>query len=356
MKLGLALSGGGTRAIVFHLGVLKALAETAYWDDIKYLSTVSGGSLCVALIMSQNNNKWPTKEVYIQRTLPKLKEMMISSNYNSIQKRLLNEGLFFIGLRANYLSFLLNKIWKIKGNLNDLPETPRWAINCTCWETGKNWRFERKRMGDYVANYVLYPDFPLEKAVAASAAYPWGIGTLKIKTSNYSWEKYVSDSTTESTKPLFKYLSLWDGGIYENLGVECFFSPDHSKRPKDWLKRDIDFCIVCDASQELITCKRNYLFFLPLPQWLKSRIADIATDQTRSIRARWLFNYFQENQNGIYIRMGEGKEYGEKISKDKHKRLLGFKTSLNNFNEDDFDFLFKHAYELAKIRLESIIN
>ena len=116
MKIGLALSGGGTRAIVFHLGVLKALTETVYWDDIKYLSTVSGGSLCVALIMSQNNNKWPTKEVYIQRTLPKLKEMMISSNYNSIQKRLLNEGLLFVGLRANYLSFLLNKVWKIKEN------------------------------------------------------------------------------------------------------------------------------------------------------------------------------------------------------------------------------------------------
>jgi len=54
--------------------------------------------------------------------------------------------------------------------------------------------------------------------------------------------------------------------------------------------------------------------------------------------------------------MGEGKKYGEKISKDKHKRILGYKTSLNNFKEDDFDFLFKHAYELAKIRLESIIN
>jgi len=60
--------------------------------------------------------KWPTKEVYIQRILPKLKVMMISSNYNSIQKRLLNEGLLFVGLRANYLSFLLNKVWKIKEN------------------------------------------------------------------------------------------------------------------------------------------------------------------------------------------------------------------------------------------------
>ena len=44
-KLGLALSGGGFRATAFHLGVLKRLRELGVLDQIKVISTVSGGSI-----------------------------------------------------------------------------------------------------------------------------------------------------------------------------------------------------------------------------------------------------------------------------------------------------------------------
>src|SRR3984885_4508592 len=44
-KIGLALSGGGSRAIAFHLGCLRALYRLGLLDRIDVLSTVSGGSV-----------------------------------------------------------------------------------------------------------------------------------------------------------------------------------------------------------------------------------------------------------------------------------------------------------------------
>ena len=57
-NIGLALSGGGFRASIFHMGVLKYLAEKNKLEEISYISSVSGGSLLIGLIYSLNNNKW----------------------------------------------------------------------------------------------------------------------------------------------------------------------------------------------------------------------------------------------------------------------------------------------------------
>jgi NTE family protein len=44
-RIALALSGGGFRASIFHLGVLKRLAELGWLPRVDALSTVSGGSI-----------------------------------------------------------------------------------------------------------------------------------------------------------------------------------------------------------------------------------------------------------------------------------------------------------------------
>lgn len=44
-KMGLALSGGGFRASLFHIGMLARLAELDLLRDVEYLSCVSGGSI-----------------------------------------------------------------------------------------------------------------------------------------------------------------------------------------------------------------------------------------------------------------------------------------------------------------------
>jgi NTE family protein len=48
-KIGLALSGGGSRAIAFHLGCLRALHDRGILDKVGVLSGVSGGSVIAAL-------------------------------------------------------------------------------------------------------------------------------------------------------------------------------------------------------------------------------------------------------------------------------------------------------------------
>src|SRR5260370_11134312 len=44
-QIGLALSGGGSRAIAFHLGCLRALNRLGLLDRVAILSMVSGGSV-----------------------------------------------------------------------------------------------------------------------------------------------------------------------------------------------------------------------------------------------------------------------------------------------------------------------
>lgn len=56
-KIGLALSGGGARAIAFHLGCLRALHRLGLLDRVAVLSTVSGGSVIGAYFHAQVNAK-----------------------------------------------------------------------------------------------------------------------------------------------------------------------------------------------------------------------------------------------------------------------------------------------------------
>lgn len=61
-KAGLALSGGGFRASLFHIGVLARLAEMDVLRSVEVLSTVSGGSIVGALYYLEVQNLLQTKE------------------------------------------------------------------------------------------------------------------------------------------------------------------------------------------------------------------------------------------------------------------------------------------------------
>ena len=58
--IALALSGGGIRAMAFHLGVLKRMAELDLLERVARISTVSGSSLLMGLVYRSNDFCWPT--------------------------------------------------------------------------------------------------------------------------------------------------------------------------------------------------------------------------------------------------------------------------------------------------------
>ena len=64
LKIGIALSGGGMRAAVFHLGVLGRLAEDGLLEKITRISTVSGGTLVTGLIYSIAEKSWPHEQFF----------------------------------------------------------------------------------------------------------------------------------------------------------------------------------------------------------------------------------------------------------------------------------------------------
>ncbi len=80
--------------------------------------------------------------------------------------------------RASVLADLLVTQWGMSGDLKDLPQNPKWWINATCLETGKNWRFSKREMGDW--QFGKHYTLRLAQAAAASAAVPYVIGALKL--------------------------------------------------------------------------------------------------------------------------------------------------------------------------------
>jgi NTE family protein len=84
-RIGLALSGGGIRAAVFHLGVLRRLAFERLLERISVISTVSGGSLITAAIFSQAGMKWPSSDDYLESVYPELRRRITASDLFSLK-------------------------------------------------------------------------------------------------------------------------------------------------------------------------------------------------------------------------------------------------------------------------------
>jgi len=115
--------------------------------------------------------------------------------------------------------------WRIRAKLGDLPAFPRWSINCTTAETGRRFRFKGGYLGDYETGYADCTRFPLASAMAVSAAFPVGLGPFQLRATRLKWKKRITwnSSSEHVIKPQYKMLHLYDGGVYDNLGLEPLF-------------------------------------------------------------------------------------------------------------------------------------
>lgn len=343
-NISLALSGGGLRAIAFHMGVLKYLSEKNLFENIARISSVSGGSLLIGLILRETSMKWPDSSNFLSHIYPVLRNKLCTiSLFGNMLRTLINPLNFhFFIYRANLLSKVLKSDWGIRYHLSDLPKFPEISINATTAETGKRFRFKRDTFGDYELGYALSNDFPLSDALAVSAAFPGCLGPLIIKSHNFIWKKRKSwddpeECKTEVILPYSK-LHLYDGGVYDNLGLESFFDVCKGiSKVKD------SIIIISDASAPY-TKGFSYFTFNP---WRLKRVIDIIHEQTRYLRVRSFFGYIQRNStNDKYICIKD-ELYGELKYTNKH-HVANFPTSLTRLSLDDFDRISQHGYAVTQ--------
>lgn len=342
IPIALALSGGGIRAMVFHLGVLRHMAERGLLESVEKVSTVSGGSLLVGLILQHNGMRWPTSEQFLSRTLPSMRKALCTRSLQwGSARQLLSPGNWrFLLSRANLLALALENEWQVQGELSDLPETPEWSINGTAAESGKRFRFKRKDIGDYTLGYAPAATFPLSNALAVSAAFPGGFGPLTLNTRQFEWRKRPWDAPADSAQaiqPDYLHLHLYDGGVYDNIGLEPFFDVGRQKTKVE------GYYIVCSDAGALLATGFNKG---PLNVFRLKRVADIMSDQSRSLRVRAFANYIQHTpMAGAYLNIGG--LMSSQLTGSDARFSASFPTTLRRLNTDEFDRIFNHGVNVA---------
>ncbi len=271
-KTGLALSGGGLRASLFHIGVLGRLAELDLLRHVDVISTVSGGSIIGTyyylkvkeLLEGRRSDRLqPCQAAYIQ-----LVQEIEMDFLRAVQKNLRirafldwrkNACMFRDGYSSTdrmaelYTDLFYTPAWGATGIfLKDLPikpiafpvsadgippKIPTLILNATALNTGNLWQFTGAFVGEEMAGYnrhasqmpvmpKLYFGSPeltplqrlsldwltLGQAVAASCCVPGLYEPL------YLSGLYQSEAGEDII------IRLVDGGVFDNQGLVSLFA------------------------------------------------------------------------------------------------------------------------------------
>ncbi|EJB03100.1 putative esterase of the alpha-beta hydrolase superfamily [Rhizobium leguminosarum bv. trifolii WSM597] len=275
-QLGLCLSGGGYRAMLFHAGSLARLNEAGLLAKLDMISSVSGGSIASGLLAYV----WPRlvfeNGVAVNFRTEYVDRILAFSQVFADGPRFL-KGVFNPFSSAAEEAAKLYERYLFDGkspSLKDLPNAP-WFVFCASnLSTGSLFRMSNRYIADYRIGVSFHPAFSLATAVAASAAFPPVLSPLRLDLSQFSWKREKLDDTVgEPVAPGRAILS--DGGVYDNHGIEPA------------LKR-CDCLLVSDAGAPWRSSTRGYWNYL---SQLK-RVLDTTDNQVRSLRRRDLIGGF----------------------------------------------------------------
>lgn len=233
----LAFSGGGTRASALSYGVMEELRNTTVFvkgepirliDEIDIISAVSGGSFTAAYY-----------GLFRDKLFVDYKRNMLTRNFSDqLFHTILNPFSWFSSLgRTDYAAEIYAEAGFGDATFSDMFDngSPLIAINATDLSQGLRFTF----LQDYF-NLLCsdISDFPVSRAVAASAAVPILFNPVVLE--NYSnceptdLNNYLLSRTHDGTVSLMNsakaalsysnkqkrpYVHLVDGGISDNLGL-----------------------------------------------------------------------------------------------------------------------------------------
>jgi len=228
-RIGLALSGGGFRATLYHLGLVRFLFDAGILRNVSHVTSVSGGSI-IAAHLCLNWERYNASAKDFDAAAGELLAFMQLDVRNRILRRFplafpwrlvrrlsgrSNRKLTRVGLlEHHYERFLFGD-----RSLFELPETPQLHILATNLSEGRLASFNRD--GLWMVRYDLDGAPRIEKmriglatvsmAVAASSAFPGFFPPMTL-----------SGADVGARSGLFGRQSLTDGGVFDNLGIRMF--------------------------------------------------------------------------------------------------------------------------------------
>jgi len=285
--IALCLSGGGYRAMLFHLGALKRLNEIAYLPKLRRVSSVSGGSITAGVLamnwkrLALQNGRAANFDDEV--TAPVRKLAGITVDGWSIVGGLALPGSINDKVTSAYRKHLFGQ-----RTLRDIPaddEGPRFIFNATNVQTGVLMRFSHLYVADYRVGSLRNPAIELAVAVAASSAFPPFLSPAHLEFAESDWIEETGNDLHRA--PYTTDVILTDGGVYDNLGLETAW-----KRYTTILVSDGGGHIAPEPS--------------PHQDWARhsKRILDVIDSQVRSLRKRQLIDSYQLPAGDQYHRDG----------------------------------------------------
>lgn len=306
----LCLSGGGYRAMVFHLGVLWRLNEVGFLARIDHFSSVSGGSITAAMLglrwasLGFENCVAARFETEVVAPIRKLAS-------TTIDRGAILGGIFLPGTVADRVRNAYRKRLYGDATLQDLPDRPLFVINASNVQSGVRWRFSKPCLGDYRVGLVKQPGLDLATAVSASSAFPPVLSPARLR---FAHSDFAPGTGKDLQRPPFTTeVFLTDGGVYDNLGLESAW-------------KRCETVLISDAGGRMAEDPR------PSSDWARHgiRVSAIVDNQVRSLRKRQAVGSFATGEmKGAY---------------------WGIRTDITHYKlEDCLECAFDLTTELAEI-------
>lgn len=294
--VGLAVSGGGSRAATFAAAALEALGELpvqlgpvrrSVLETVSYMSSVSGGSVATAYYVTK---KPPKSEPVLgeQGLSPRYREFFsayktaMQSNFQ--RSALLRQFTYFRALNPTKLAYSLSEVWddQFLGDMTfaqlyereQRGDIPRVILNGTVYNTGRRFAFTTLPASDFdydfiglLTNELKKPNRPVPVTPEGMAIIQKGLDKASRQFLPLTFERVGADyrnlrlslavATSASFPPVVgpvtyqiagrpTYLHIGDGGLFDNLGTESLTTLFLKKIPQGSSKSGL--IIVIDTS------------------------------------------------------------------------------------------------------------
>jgi predicted acylesterase/phospholipase RssA len=342
-RLGLALSGGGFRATLYHLGVVRYLKDTGLLQNVVDIASVSGGSI-LATHLVLNWNRYCGDDESFGEAASEIVRFVQFDVRNHIVRRLPLQWLlrFFAMLSRQHVRNLtpnavLERYYQkfLYGDrcLYQLPEQPMLHILTTNVSNGglsvfnRNGLFiqQRRVEGGPAFQHIPGRLASLPKVVGASSAFPGFFPPVEITAADLG--------VREGEHPTEWFT---DGGVYDNLSMRAF----------TWLKQQdgqFDQVLVSDAGKPFQVLSDASLGVLGQSM----RATDILWDRVWQLeRAN-----FAQQPGFVFLPMTEVVELSEDptaLHPVAQVEVRSIRTDIDRFSDEEISSLVQHGYEVAR--------